>query len=98
MDAAAVALGDPSSAQATGIDPNDVYSNALERWLASGAPDLEDRIPVVLAELGLDLGEKAIDQTLMTSLSGGQAARVGLGVADRRQCRHAQDHLDPPSG
>ncbi|MDO4240173.1 ABC-F family ATP-binding cassette domain-containing protein [Micrococcus sp.] len=55
----------------------DRYNTALNRWLASGAADLEERVPEVLAELGLDLaGDPA--QVLMTSLSGGQAARVGL--------------------
>ncbi|MFF5625957.1 ABC-F family ATP-binding cassette domain-containing protein [Microbacterium sp. LWH10-1.2] len=76
MDAAAAALGDPSLAR-PGADPADVYSAALDRWLASGAADLEERVPAVLAELGLDLGDAAGD-ALMTSLSGGQAARVGL--------------------
>ncbi|TFD26172.1 ABC-F family ATP-binding cassette domain-containing protein [Cryobacterium cryoconiti] len=77
MDAAASALGDLSPApRPDGLDPADVYSAALERWLASGAADLDERMPVVLAELGLTLG--AADATLMTSLSGGQAARVGL--------------------
>lgn len=76
MDAAAAALGDPSPA-AGGIDPADVYSAALDRWLASGAADLDERVPVVLADLGLDLGDDPAD-ALMTSLSGGQAARVGL--------------------
>ncbi len=75
MDAAAIALGDPSLA-APGVDPADAYSTALDRWLASGAADLEDRLPSVLADLGLELGDA--DQILMTSLSGGQAARVGL--------------------
>src|SRR6478609_4030258 len=76
MDAAAAALGDPASASAD-PDPADVYSAALDRWLASGAADLDERLPVVLADLGLDLGDEA-EQALMTSLSGGQAARVGL--------------------
>ena len=52
----------------------DAYALALDHWLATGAPDLEDRAPAVLAELGLDLGLGA----LMTTLSGGQAARVAL--------------------
>ncbi|WP_206447154.1 ABC-F family ATP-binding cassette domain-containing protein [Agrococcus sp. KRD186] len=73
MDAAAAALGDPSLA-ATGTDPADVYASALDRWLASGAADLDERLPIVLAELGLEVDGDA----LMTSLSGGQAARVGL--------------------
>lgn len=77
MDAAATALGDPSLA-ADGADPADVYSAALERWLASGAADLEERIPAVLADLGLVFEGARAEDTLMTSLSGGQAARVGL--------------------
>ena len=83
MDAAALALGDPNP-PAGGADPNDVYAAALDRWLASGAADLEERLPAVLAELGLDTAESAgaatavSGSTLMTSLSGGQAARVGL--------------------
>lgn len=76
MDEAAAALGDPSLA-APGTDPADTYSTALDRWLASGAADLDERLPAVLADLGLDLGDDPAD-TLMTSLSGGQAARVGL--------------------
>jgi ATPase subunit of ABC transporter with duplicated ATPase domains len=77
MDAAAAALGDPSLA-AAGVDPADVYSTALDRWLASGAADLDERLPVVLADLGLDLGGTPAAEATMTSLSGGQAARVGL--------------------
>ncbi len=88
MDAAAAALGAADGMHGN-ADPNEVYSIALERWLASGAADLEDRLPAVLAELGLD-AEASPDEnsrkatarvtgdTLMTSLSGGQAARVGL--------------------
>jgi len=72
MDAAAAALAEP--APADGPDPADTYSAALERWLASGAADLDERLPVVLADLGLALDPGA----LMTSLSGGQAARVAL--------------------
>ncbi|MXS75364.1 heme ABC transporter ATP-binding protein [Microbacterium sp. CSI-V] len=69
MDATAAALGDP---EAVGADA--AYATALERWLASGAADLDERMPVVLADLGLEVGADA----LMTGLSGGQAARVGL--------------------
>jgi ATPase subunit of ABC transporter with duplicated ATPase domains len=68
MEAAAAALG----SDVAGAD--DAYAVALDRWLASGAADLDDRIPPVLADLGLDADPGA----LMTSLSGGQAARAGL--------------------
>ena len=71
MDAAAVALAD-------GDGDADVYSTALDHWLAAGAADLDERMPVVLAELGLDSAMVRPDTTPMTSLSGGQAARVGL--------------------
>jgi ATPase subunit of ABC transporter with duplicated ATPase domains len=76
MDAAAAALADPELSAGGGDDPADAYSSALERWLASGAADLDERLPVVLADLGLDGAPFA--SSLMTSLSGGQAARVGL--------------------
>ena len=105
MDAAAAALGDQTPPVPGAADPADTYAAALERWLASGAADLEERLPAVLADLGLDVGDAADKQggaggasggtdpgtaaavagaagvtadTLMTSLSGGQAARVGL--------------------
>jgi ATPase subunit of ABC transporter with duplicated ATPase domains len=81
MDAAAAALGDPDPApRPDGLDPADVYSTALDRWLASGAADLDDRLPQVLADLGLDRdGDGAVGpDSPMTGLSGGQAARVGL--------------------
>ncbi|MCQ1995611.1 ribosomal protection-like ABC-F family protein [Arthrobacter sp. zg-Y1171] len=68
MEAAAEALG----SELPGAD--DAYAAALDRWLASGAADLEDRAPAVLADLGLQLG---LD-TGMAGLSGGQAARVAL--------------------
>ncbi|MCY1159787.1 MAG: family ATP-binding cassette protein [Citricoccus sp.] len=74
MNAAAEALADPADAEAA----NDAYASALERWLASGAADLEERLPAVLVELGLDLDGVPVEEALMTSLSGGQAARVGL--------------------
>lgn len=70
MDAAASDLGDPSIPGA-----DDRYAAALERWLASGAADLDERLPIVLTDLGLELDAESIH---MTSLSGGQAARVGL--------------------
>ena len=77
MDAAASALG-AAQPRAGGIDPADAYSSALERWLASGAADLDERLPIVLADLGLTLGTTLTADSLMTALSGGQAARVGL--------------------
>ncbi|MEO6795255.1 MAG: ABC-F family ATP-binding cassette domain-containing protein [Mycobacterium sp.] len=77
MEAAAAALADPDSGPAGG-DPADAYSVALDHWLATGAADLDDRLPAVLVDLGLDSDAVRPDSTLMTDLSGGQAARVGL--------------------
>ena len=75
MEAAAEALAEPSPA---GVDPADAYSVALDHWLATGAADLDERLPAVLADLGLDSGVLRPEATAMTALSGGQAARVGL--------------------
>jgi ATPase subunit of ABC transporter with duplicated ATPase domains len=60
------------------VDPAEAYSAALDHWLASGAADLDERLPAVLTDLGLDHDVVAAQSTLMTALSGGQAARVGL--------------------
>jgi ATPase subunit of ABC transporter with duplicated ATPase domains len=78
MDDAAAALGDVTPPAPGAPDPADVYSAALDRWLASGAADLDERMPQVLADLGLTPGSGFASDALMTSLSGGQAARVGL--------------------
>ncbi|MDP9417476.1 MAG: ATP-binding cassette domain-containing protein [Actinomycetota bacterium] len=68
MDAAAEALG----REERGAD--DAYADALERWLALGGADFDERAEQVSNEVGLGVGLDA----LMTSLSGGQAARAGL--------------------
>ncbi|WP_223778097.1 ABC-F family ATP-binding cassette domain-containing protein [Streptomyces sp. 135] len=68
MDDATQALVDG----APGAD--DAYADSLERWLALGGADLDERAEEVTASLGLTVG---LDQE-MTSLSGGQAARAGL--------------------
>src|SRR5271169_2584632 len=68
MQAAAHAVTDG----AAGAD--DYYANALDRWLALGGADLDERAEAVAARLDLrvDLDHE------MTALSGGQAARAGL--------------------
>ncbi len=68
MDAEAQGLADGTQ----GAD--DRYSEALETWLALGGADFDERLAVVVDDIGLD-----VDLDLaMTALSGGQAARVGL--------------------
>jgi ATPase subunit of ABC transporter with duplicated ATPase domains len=67
LDAATEALS-------SGSDGPD-YSEALERWLALGGADLEQRTDEVCADLGLPLS--LLDAETVT-LSGGQAARASL--------------------
>ncbi|HYQ65123.1 ABC-F family ATP-binding cassette domain-containing protein [Actinophytocola sp.] len=50
------------------------YAVTLERWLALGGADLDERMDEVVADLGLTVD---LD-THMTALSGGQAARAGM--------------------
>ncbi|MEZ5248806.1 MAG: ABC-F family ATP-binding cassette domain-containing protein [Ilumatobacteraceae bacterium] len=64
---AALAAGDSGS--------DDRYADALDHWLALGGADLDTRTGPVWAELGLP--ERVLDQAMAT-LSGGEAARVGL--------------------
>jgi ATPase subunit of ABC transporter with duplicated ATPase domains len=68
MEEAAAALG----SDVRGAD--DTYATALDHWMASGAVDLEDRMPAVLADVAGSLDPS----TPTTSLSGGQLARVAL--------------------
>lgn len=77
MEAAAAALADDDQSHSE-VDPTDAYSAAFDRWLASGAADLDERLPAVLVDLGLGSDAVRPQSTLMTELSGGQAARVGL--------------------
>ncbi|MCO1656731.1 ABC-F family ATP-binding cassette domain-containing protein [Pseudonocardia humida] len=69
MDAAAEAMGTGEP----GAD--DRYSEALDRWLALGGADLDERTGQVLADVGLAVDPATAE---MTGLSGGQAARAGL--------------------
>ncbi|MCY1656764.1 ABC-F family ATP-binding cassette domain-containing protein [Dietzia sp. SL131] len=70
MNALAGQMADSDSAA-------DAYGDALERWLALGGGDLDERIPVTAARLGLD---DTVPDLPMSALSGGQAARVNLGA------------------
>ncbi|MEP7113569.1 MAG: ABC-F family ATP-binding cassette domain-containing protein [Ilumatobacteraceae bacterium] len=69
LDAATAAM----AAGSRGAD--DRYSTALDRWLALGAADLDVRVGEMWAELSLP--DRLLQQP-MTSLSGGEAARVSL--------------------
>ncbi len=69
MDAAAERLTDGGE---------DDYTPALERWLALGGADLDQRAEEVAADLGLTDSLVTGLNTPMTGLSGGQAARAGL--------------------
>jgi len=69
---AAGAAGGAGAADAA--DAADAYSRGLERWLALGGADLDERADAVVAGLGLKVD---LDHE-MTGLSGGQAARAGL--------------------
>ncbi|WP_040158341.1 ABC-F family ATP-binding cassette domain-containing protein [Mobilicoccus massiliensis] len=53
---------------------DDAYATALEAWLALGGADVEERLAAAADDLGLGVGLDAH----VASLSGGQAARVGL--------------------
>ena len=73
--AADLALEDASVALAEGRPgAEEEYAATLERWLALGAADLEDRLPQVAGRVGLDVDP---DRPL-GSLSGGQSARAAL--------------------
>ena len=69
LDAAASALAAGTNAA------DDTYADGLEQYLALGAADFEARLGAVCADLGIE--ERLLDLD-MPSLSGGQAARVGL--------------------
>ncbi len=75
--AAAHAALDAATAALTGGEPgaDDAYATALERWLALGGADLDERAATVTGQLGLPddlLGRGA------SALSGGQKARLAL--------------------
>ncbi len=55
-------------------DSVDRYAVALDRWLALGAADLDERLPEVAARVGLEVDPARP----LGSLSGGEAARAAL--------------------
>jgi ATPase subunit of ABC transporter with duplicated ATPase domains len=75
VTAAQAALDEATQALVDGTPgADDAYATGLERWLALGGADLDERADVAAATLGLGVD---LDQD-MRSLSGGQAARAGL--------------------
>ncbi|MGW2514343.1 ABC-F family ATP-binding cassette domain-containing protein [Streptomyces scopuliridis] len=75
VTAAQTALDEATQALVDGAPgADDAYAIGLERWLALGGADLDERAEEVAASLGLTVG---LDQP-MTTLSGGQAARASL--------------------
>jgi ATPase subunit of ABC transporter with duplicated ATPase domains len=75
VTAAQAALDEATQALVDGAPgADDAYSVGLERWLALGGADLDERSEEAATTLGLGVG---LDQD-MRSLSGGQAARAGL--------------------
>ena len=78
VSAAQAELDDAATALAqSDRGADDRYAIALERWLALGAADLDERTGAVLGDLGMGSGDPW-PQRQMTGLSGGQAARVNL--------------------
>jgi ATPase subunit of ABC transporter with duplicated ATPase domains len=69
LDAATIALADRE------FGAENRYDVALQRWLALGVADLPARVGEVWSELGL--ADDVLEQPT-ASLSGGEAARVGL--------------------
>jgi ATPase subunit of ABC transporter with duplicated ATPase domains len=73
---ATVALDASTAGLAAGeADAGDRYADALDRWLALGGADLDSRVGAVWDDLDID---SALRDQPMSSLSGGEAARVGL--------------------
>jgi ATPase subunit of ABC transporter with duplicated ATPase domains len=73
--AAQAGLDDATEALTAGRDgADDAYGEALERWLALGGADFDERAAEAVAEVAPGVG---LDVPT-SGLSGGQAARVGL--------------------
>ena len=75
VTSAQAALDTATEQLAAGRDgADDAYGEALERWLALGGADLDERAAEVVADVAPGVALDAVT----TGLSGGQAARVGL--------------------
>ena len=87
LEASTAAMASESDEEQPGRMPlsADRYARALERWLALGAADLDERLPEVAAKVGLDIDPNRP----LGSLSGGQAARASLVAVLLSQLRRA---------
>ncbi len=74
MEQAAAGMAEAANSQSLAEAAAEDYSRALEEWLRLGGADLPDRAARVLADLGLTASLERIAGTL----SGGEAARLGL--------------------
>jgi ATPase subunit of ABC transporter with duplicated ATPase domains len=74
------------------LDAIEPHGAALERWLALGGADAPERLAAAAVEVGLD---PALLQRPLSTLSGGQAARLGLAVLTAS--RHDVVLLDEPT-
>jgi ATPase subunit of ABC transporter with duplicated ATPase domains len=86
--AAEQAMEAAADAMSQGEPEGDHYGDCLDNWLALGGADFADRIPQALADVGLvhaardaglgDAGDGDLRNVIVSTLSGGQKARVGL--------------------
>ena len=76
VGAAAASMEASADALGRGEALGERYGDALDRWLALGGADFDDRVPAALAGVGLHASKRPGD--LVSLLSGGQKARVGL--------------------
>ena len=82
----------------------DAYAHSLDHWQASGAPDLEERLPPMLADLGLGVGAGRPDDIAVrwagrTSRAGRAAAEpVRRGAPRRAHQRPGPRGAPPPGG
>ena len=98
MDAAAEALAD--GVQSRTADPADLYATALDHWLATGAADLDERLPPFLADLGLD--SSAVqpdfdpdDGIVRRAVGAGRVGRADAVAVRRRPARRTDERSRP---
>ncbi len=89
------------SAAATGLATHsraaeDAYAHSLDHWQASGAPDLDERLPPVLADLGLDVDAgRPDDLAVRRAGRPGRAGRPAAQPLRRGAARRAHQRPRP---